>query len=167
MYTISNDMINNEFEKTAKDFICGLIDELKDSCKAQKFQGTSLYIENPGKVFSFENFKIDSIRCVSFNEDRSMFYGDVRCCDIFMVAKYNRINAISLDDDKLLLFKKREGMPDETPTFVLVGKQSDPQCLLDGIKIYGRIMVVGFDWNTNSFRDITEEELQEIRNEIY
>ena len=152
-----------EFEccKIAKKFVADIIEELKYTTIAKEFENTNVYIDCPEKIFSAKNFTLDRVKCAIFDAERTFIPGNIRCCDIFMSSKYFESNVILFDYDKLILFVPGNHQ-DEPPTIVFDCDESDCK-----YEIYGDFLVVGFDWETNSFKDITQKDLEKLESITY
>ena len=162
----SNNIANQEVSAIAKKFLYETITELKHSTKATDFEGTNLYINNPGRVFSVKNFTLDKIQCAVFSRNKMLIPGNMRCCDLFITCKCNESKIIRFDGDKLLIYNP-DYCPDEQPSVIFSCNQGDDLEPLSEIEIYGDVLIFAFDWKNNSFKDLTEEDLESIRERIY
>ena len=150
-------------KETAEKVILEVIETLKESTKSEQFKETTAYIEHPERIFSLENFSTDKVKCGFYYGDSDIYKRNVNIHDIYMASMYNGLNVIEFCNGILFIFSpKGPGFEDELPAIVF---SLDDKCE-EGIEVYGEILFVGFDWQTNSFRDLTKSDFAKIKSLI-
>ena len=155
--------VNSEVREIANKLVREIITTLKDSTKSELFEGTTAYIDNPELIFSMKNFKSDRIKCGHYDGKTEVKEGNIRIQDIYMVSMYNSLEVVELDKNILLLYSPEIPFCKRVPPTITFTSRDDDA---EDIDVFGEVLIVGFDWTTNSFRSLTEKDFEEIKSLI-
>lgn len=144
-------------------FVKNVLESIANCTHVSELTETSSYIMDPFKDFGLINLRTSKINCAIISPENGVKTYDCYPYDLILYVGANGAKIINYDFNKVLIFtpENPEDTKGDTPTAFVD--------LDDGNKysIYGKVIITGIDWKTNSFIPLGNEDIREIKNAFY
>lgn len=149
---------------TDVDNIEALINGISESTTVKGLENTPVSICDPYKDFMLLNLRDIKTNCAVVSDTAEINICNTKAYDIALLVGVNGLKALNFDYDKIIIFNPKAHQGKTCHRVVMRDENNENEKIL--CEIYGEIIVVGVDWETDSFRTLTNEDITEIKERI-
>ena len=157
----SNFPIKTPLTIKERNYIENVLDSIANCTHVRELVGTPAYITDPHKEFGLTNMRTNKINCIMIDPAKGLTSYNCYSYDLMLFLGGNNAKIINFDYDKVFIFcpgadRSKQAKP--TLNLTCFDESNKP---ID-YKIYGKVIIAGVDWVTNSFISLSGFQRKEI-----